>query len=171
MEAAQLQAVQAELDDHRREAAHTAARKALNRCADDAGPLAVDMAEELWWQDYVASQKNAEQMATVGITGFSLQSILGVKDPNRSNRWGVDFIVDVADGSHWRLHPSPNRSRDAKPKHLTTLSEDNTELQSLYPRPPIAPSDQYLVPGPAGALTAGRAPEIRANDRMGKTEV
>ena len=47
MNAAELQAVQAELDDHRREAAHPAARKTLGRCADDPGQLAVDMAEEL----------------------------------------------------------------------------------------------------------------------------
>ena len=173
MDVARLQAVRAQLDYPRRKAAHTAARSTLNRCANDPGEVAwaVDMATEPWWQDYVASQEVAEQMAAVGITGFSAQPILGVKDPNRHGRTRVDFIVSVADGSHWRLHPGSKPSGDAIPKHITTVSEGNTVLQSLYPRPSSAPSDQYLVAGPSGALTTLRAREIVANDRMGKTEV
>ena len=171
MDVAGLQAVRAQLDGRRQKDAHAAARSALNRCADDPGHVAVDMATEPWWQDYVASQKVAEQMAAVGITGFSAQPILGVKDPNRHGRTRVDFIVSVADGSHWRLHPGSKPSGDAIPKHITTVSEGNTVLQSLYPRPSSTPSDQYLVAGPNGALTALRAREVVANDRMGKTEV
>ena len=90
MDVAGLQAVRAQLDG-RRKAAHTAARSALNRCANDPGEVPVDMATEPWWQDYVASQEVAEQMAAVGITGFSAQPILGVKDPNRHGRTRVAF--------------------------------------------------------------------------------
>ena len=62
-------------------------------------------------------------MAAVGITGFAAQPIRGVKDPNRHGRTRVDFIVSVADGSHWRLHPGPKPSSDAIPKHIAAVSE------------------------------------------------
>ena len=91
--------------------------------------LAVDMAKELWWQDYVASQGVAEQMAAVGITGFSAQPILYRRDPNRHSRTRVYFIVSVADGSHWRLHPGSKPSAAVIPKHITAVSEGNTVLQ------------------------------------------
>ena len=170
MDGAGLQAVLAQLDGRGRKAAHEAARSGLNRLANDPGEVAIDMATEPWWQNYVASQDVAEQMAAVGITGFAAQPILGVKDPNRHGRTRVDFIVSVADGSHWRLHPGSKPSGDAIPKHMTAVSEDNTVLHSLS-APSSAPSDHYLVAGPSGALTAVRAREIVANDRMGKTEV
>ena len=59
MDVAGLQAVRAQLDGRRQKAAHTAARSALNRCANDPGEVAVDMATEPWWQYYVASQEVA----------------------------------------------------------------------------------------------------------------
>ena len=80
------------------------------------------METESWWQDYVASQTVAGRMAAVGITGFSAQPIEGVKDPNRGGLMRVDFIVSVADGSHWRLHPGSRPSGDATPKHVTSVS-------------------------------------------------
>ena len=82
-----------------------------------------------------------------------------------------NVIVSFKDGSHWRLHPGSKPSGNAIPKHITTVSESNTVLQSLYPRPSSTPSEQYLVPGPNGALTALRAREVTGHDRMGKTEV
>ena len=171
IDVAGLQAVRAQLDDRRQKAAHTAARSALNRCADDLGEVAVDIATEPWWRNYVASQEVAEQMAAVGITCFSAQPILGAQDTNRHGRTRVDVIVSVADGSHWRFHPGSKPSADAIPKHITAVSEGNTVLQSLYPRPSSAPSDQYLVAGPSGALTAVRERGMVANDCMGKNEV
>jgi len=129
MNDAVLQAVRAQLDDPRRKRAHTDARAALNQYANDPRELIVDLARETWWQDYVASQGVAGQMADVGITGFSAAPILGETDPNRDHRTRVDFIVFLADGSYWRLHPGAKKTRDAKPRHITPVSEGNTVLQ------------------------------------------
>ena len=129
MNDAVLQAVRAQLDDPRRKRAHTDARAALNQYANDPRELIVDLARETWWQDYVASQGVAGQMASVGITGFSAAPILGETDPNRDHRTRVDFIVSLADGSYWRLHPGAKKTRDAKPRHITPVSEGNTVLQ------------------------------------------
>ena len=132
MDVAGLQAVRAQLDGRRRKEAHTAARNALNRCANDPGEVAVDMATEPWWKDYVASQEVAEQMAAVGITGFSAQPILGVKDPNCHGRTRVDFIVSVADGSHWRLHPGSKPSGDAIPQaHHSGLGRQHSAAKPV----------------------------------------
>ena len=132
MDVAGLQAVRAQLDGRRRKEAHTAARNALNRCANDPGEVAIDMATEPWWKDYVASQEVAEQMAAVGITGFSAQPILGVKDPNCHGRTRVDFIVSVADGSHWRLHPGSKPSGDAIPQaHHSGLGRQHSAAKPV----------------------------------------
>ena len=100
MDVVGLQAVRAQHDGPRRKAAHTAACTALNRCADDSRELAVDMATEPWWENFIASQGVADQMAAVGITSFSAKRILGFKDPNGHDRTRVEFFVYVADGSH-----------------------------------------------------------------------
>ena len=85
------------------------------------------MAGESWWQDYVASHEKATEMAAVGITGFSIQSILGVRDPNRGGRDRVDFIVLLADGNHWRLHPGKSQSCDAQPTTISTFTQTPTD--------------------------------------------
>ena len=118
MDVAGLQAVRAQLDGPRRKAAHTAACTALNQCADDSRELAVDMATEPWWKNFIASQGVADQMAAVGITGFSAKRVLGFKDPDGHDRTRVEFFVYVADGSHWRLHPRPKPFDDAIPLHF-----------------------------------------------------
>ena len=100
MNTAGLGTVKRQLNDGRRRGAHKAARKVLDEYANGSEKVAVDMAGASWWQDYVASQEEATEMAAVGITGFSFQPILGIKDPNRGGRDGVDFIVFLADGTH-----------------------------------------------------------------------
>ena len=130
MDAAELRAVQAQLDGPRRKAADMAALSALKRCANNSQQLTVDMAGEPWWREYVASQEVAEQMAAVGITGFTAQRMLYVKDPIYRSRTRVYFILPVADGSQWRLHPgSMIKSAAVIPKHITAVSEGNTVLQ------------------------------------------
>ena len=118
MDVAGLQAVRAQLDGPRRKAAHTAACIALNQCADDSWELAVDMATEPWWKNFIASQGVADQMAAVGITSFSAKRILGCKDPDGHDRTRVEFFVYVAHGSHWHLHPRPKPFDDAIPLHF-----------------------------------------------------
>ena len=171
MSTARLQAVNTQLHG-RQKAAHTEARHALNQCHNIPGEVAwaIDMAGKPWWQYYVASQNVADEMATIGITGFACQPILGVKDPNRHGKTRIDFIVSLKDGSYWRLHPGSKPASDAIPKHITAVSEAYTVLQSLSALS-LAPSEHYLHAGPHGALTADRARETVANDRMGKAEV
>ena len=90
-----------ELNHSRQAAAHKEARAVLDHYANGSEPMVrVDMATKEWWRDYVASHEEATEMADVGITGFSIQSIVGVKDPNRNFRDRVDFIVRLADGTH-----------------------------------------------------------------------
>ena len=85
------------------------------------------MAGESWWQDYVASHEKATEMAAFGITGFSIQSVLGVRDPNRGGRDRVDFIALLADGNHWRLHPGKSQSCDAQPTTINTFTQTPTD--------------------------------------------
>ena len=75
----------------------------------------------------MASHEKATEMAAVGITGFSIQSILGVKDLNRGGRDRVDFIVLLADGNHWRLHPGKSQSCDAQPTTISTFTQTPTD--------------------------------------------
>ena len=134
MDAAGLRAVQAQLDGPRRKAARMAALSALKRCANNSQQLTVDMAGEPWWRDYVASQEVAEQMAAVGITGFTAQRMLYVKDPIYRSRTRVYFIVPVADGSQWRLHPgSMIKSAAVIPKHITAVSEGECSSMRTWP--------------------------------------
>ena len=123
MNTANLETVKRQLNDGRRRGAHKAAREVLDEYANGSEKVAVDMAGTSWWQDYVASQAVATEMTAVGITGFSIQSILGIKDPNRGGRDRVDFIVFLADGTHWRLHPGSKQNRDAQPVHIRTLTQ------------------------------------------------
>ena len=102
MDVAGLQAVRAQLDGPRRKAAHTAACTALNQCADDSRELAVDMATEPWWKNFIASQRVADQMAAVGITSFSDKRILGFSCMSQTAPTAPTsafFCLDVADRS------------------------------------------------------------------------
>ena len=87
-----------QLDDSGRKRAHMAARTMLNQYADGPEEVAVDMTAAPWWRDCIASHKVVEDMSAVGITGFSAQAILGIKDSNRQNHTRIDVVVSLADG-------------------------------------------------------------------------
>ena len=123
MESTNLETVKTHHNDRRRRGAHKAAREVLDEYANGSEQVSVDMSDMSWWEEYVASQAVATEMAAVGITGFSIQSILGIKDPNRGGRDRVDFIVFLADGTHWRLHPGSKQKSDAQPVHIQTLTQ------------------------------------------------
>ena len=75
----------------------------------------------------MAIHEEATEMADVGITGFSIQPIFGVRDPNRGGRDRVDFIALLADGNHWRLHPGKSQSCDAQPTTINTFTQTPTD--------------------------------------------
>ena len=171
MNSAHLETVKTHLNDRRRREAHKAAREVLDEYANGSEQVAVDMSGMSWWEDYVASQAVATEMTAVGITCFSIQSILGIKDPNRGGRDRVDFIVFLADGTHWRFHPGSKQKSDAQPVHIQTLTQTSAMLQSLHDPLPLAPSHQCLTPGANNVLTVERANEMKQIDRMGKKKV
>ena len=160
MDAAGLRAVQAQLDGPRRKAAHMAACSALKRCANNSQQLTVDMAGEPWWRDYVASQEVAEQMAAAGITGFTAQRMLYVKDPIYRSRTRVYFIVPVADGSQWRLHPgSMIKSAAVIPKHITAVPEGKTILQEHAETPASSAVQPVLLEPQLFPLSPQQCPQ------------
>ena len=76
---------------------------------DGAEEVAVDMTAAPWWRDCIASHKAAEEMSAVGITGFSAQPILGIKDSNRQHHTRGDFVIFLADGPRRRPHLGAGR--------------------------------------------------------------
>ena len=63
-------------------------------------------------------------MAIVGITRFSVQPIKDVNDTNRQYLDRADAIVNLAYGSHWRLHPGLRPSSDVRPENIRAMSRD-----------------------------------------------
>ena len=77
--------------------------------------LVVELQEDVPWQAYIASHKDAEAIIGTGIVRFTAQFTSGIEDPNRNGQFRLDFIAELANGNHWRLHPGKKPGNDAKP--------------------------------------------------------